>query len=298
MITKVGSLTVVVGALLVVGSVGALAGSGPSVVADGLPASTSTSVADTSTTTTTTATTTTATTTTIGPDTGDNTPTTVTSTITTTVTSTLHTVATTVPVPATVPISPSPAAIVEPAAGDVITTGAVLAVPIGQPATAAGATPARGTQVQLHTPPPPPAIPAAEMLPDNSGQGRRVVYSKTLQRVWAVDETGTVVKTHRVSGKLTPLDPAPGVYSVWSRSRNTCAIHNPSICWGYMVRFATGARGGNIGFHEIPYQYGQPVQTVDQLGEALSGGCVRQSTPDAIWMWDWAQLGTVVVVLA
>ena len=64
-----------------------------------------------------------------------------------------------------------------------------------------------------------------------------------------------------------------------------------------MVRFAKGNRGGNIGFHEIPFQYGQPVQSIDQLGDPLSGGCVRQATPDAIWMWDWAQVGTVVVVL-
>jgi lipoprotein-anchoring transpeptidase ErfK/SrfK len=39
------------------------------------------------------------------------------------------------------------------------------------------------------------------------------------------------------------------------------------------------------------------VQSVSQLGQPLSGGCVRQSTPDAIWMWNWAYIGTKVVVL-
>lgn len=99
-----------------------------------------------------------------------------------------------------------------------------------------------------------------------------------------------------MSGKQTPLDPAPGVYRVWSRSIRTYAISNPSITWGYMVRFAKGARGGNIGFHEIPYQYGRPVQSLAQLGQALSGGCVRQAQSDAVWMWNWAGIGTVVVV--
>ncbi len=66
-----------------------------------------------------------------------------------------------------------------------------------------------------------------------------------------------------------------------SRSRHTNSIHNPAITWGYMVRFAKGDRDGNIGFHDIPYQYGQPVQTLDQLGQALSGGCVRQAPDDA-----------------
>ena len=169
--------------------------------------------------------------------------------------------------------------------------------PITGPAAAGGATPTRGSQVQLQPPPPPPTVPPEEVLPAESGHGRRAVYSKSLQRVWAVDENEVVIKTHRVSGKLDPLDPAPGVYTVWSRSLRTYAVHNPSITWSYMVRFAHGSNGGNIGFHEIPYQYGQPVQSVDQLGDPLSGGCVRQSTPDAIWMWEWAQLGTVVVVL-
>ncbi len=178
-----------------------------------------------------------------------------------------------------------------------------------RPATPGAGTPGRGTQVQTRPLPPKPTtttttttttlppVPPAWQLPANSGSGRRVVYSKSAQRVWVVNSAGQVIKKHLVSGRQTPLDPRPGTYSVWSRSRYTHSINNPSIRWGYMVRFAWGARGGNIGFHEIPYQYGRPVQTVAQLGQPLSGGCVRQSKPDAIWMWNWAQLGTKVVVL-
>ena len=170
------------------------------------------------------------------------------------------------------------------------------AIPISGPAAATGVTPQRGSQVQHQAPPPPP--PAEFQLPANSGSGRRAVYSKSLQRVWAVDENEVVIKTHRVSGRLDPLDPRPGVYSVYSRSFSTFAINNPTITWNYMVRFAHGSHDGNIGFHAIPIQYGRPVQTLEQLGQPLSGGCVRQAPDDAIWMWNWAQLGTVVVVLA
>jgi lipoprotein-anchoring transpeptidase ErfK/SrfK len=159
------------------------------------------------------------------------------------------------------------------------------------PASAAGAMPTRGPQVQLATPPPSPFDP-----PPNTGFGRRVVYSKTQQTVWVYDETDTIIKAHRVSGRQDPRDPLPGTYRVWSRSARTFSINNPTITWNYMIRFAKGDRDGNIGFHDIPYQYGQPVQTVDQLGQALSGGCVRQAPEDAIWMWNWAQIGTVVVV--
>jgi len=162
------------------------------------------------------------------------------------------------------------------------------------PAIVDNRTPTRGTQLQIVPPPPPP--PDAFDPPANSGFGRRVVYSKSKQTVWVYDATNTIIKMHRVSGRQDPNDPTPGTYRVWSRSIRTFSINNPSITWGHMVRFAKGDRGGNIGFHDIPYQYGRPVQTTDQLGQALSGGCVRQAYDDAVWMWNWAQLGTVVVV--
>lgn len=196
-----------------------------------------------------------------------------------------------------------------PATSDVATTtplptpAAALDVPADGPATPGGQTPVRGTQFQISPPPPPPPtpppapiLPAWAVVPGNSGSGRRVVYSKSQQAVWVFDANNTVIKLHRVSGKRTPYDPAPGVYRVYSRSIRTYSINNPSITWGYMIRFAKGADGGNIGFHEIPYQYGRPVQSEAQLGQALSGGCVRQAVSDAIWMWNWAGVGTVVVV--
>jgi lipoprotein-anchoring transpeptidase ErfK/SrfK len=176
-------------------------------------------------------------------------------------------------------------------------TTTVAPLVIDQP----GVTPRRGTQLQVTpTVPPPPTTttlpPTA--LPANSGSGRRVVYSKPRQRVWTVEEDGTVSKTHLVSGRLTWNQPLPGTYSVFSRSMYTCNIKNPSICWRYMVRFAHGGDDGdNIGFHEIPKKDGVPVQSVSQLGTPLSGGCVRQATSDAIYMWNWAPVGTKVVVL-
>ncbi len=163
-----------------------------------------------------------------------------------------------------------------------------------------------GSTFQTREPPPPPTTttttlppvtaPPPWQLPAGSGEGRRAVYSKSLQRVWAVDASGVVIKTHRVSGKLKWCDPSPGWYSVFSRSRYTFAIQNPTIKWGYMVRFTRGCNGGNIGFHEIPSQYGRAVQSISQLGQPLSGGCVRQAPSDAIWMWNWAGIGTRVVV--
>lgn len=180
---------------------------------------------------------------------------------------------------------------------DAVVATTVPPVAIDGPGSAAGAATRTGTTVQVGETLPPP--PPEELLPDSSGSGRRVVYSLSAMRVWAVEEDGRVVKTHRVSG-LAGV-PNPGTYSVWSRSLYTFSANNPNVRWMYMVRFAWGASGGNIGFHEIPTECNgngcHKMQTEEQLGQSLSGGCVRQATPDAIWMWEWAQLGTTVVVL-
>ncbi len=131
-------------------------------------------------------------------------------------------------------------------------------------------------------------------VPSGSGSGRRVVYSKTQQRVWIIESDETVTRTYRVSGKMA--QPNPGTYQVFSRSAVTCSLSAPGVCMRWMVRF-TRTRTDNIGFHEIPRRGNIPLQTDAQLGRPLSGGCVRQATADALFMWNWAGIGTRVVVL-
>lgn len=132
-------------------------------------------------------------------------------------------------------------------------------------------------------------------VPENSGSGRRVVYSRPQQRIWLVNADGSIYKTHRVSGRL--YEPYAGTYYVYSRSLYTYSANDPSVKWMYMVRFAYGPGGGRIGFHEIPNRNGVPLQSAEQLGLPLSGGCVRQTTANARIVWDWAPIGTKVVVL-
>ena len=65
----------------------------------------------------------------------------------------------------------------------------------------------------------------------------------------------------------------------------------------HMVRFAHGTRL-SIGFHGIPrYANGQPMQTEAQLGTFRSSGCVRQADHKAEALYNWAPVGTTVVVL-
>jgi lipoprotein-anchoring transpeptidase ErfK/SrfK len=167
----------------------------------------------------------------------------------------------------------------------------------------ATATASRGPRMQVGTTlPPPPTTTLAPLPPYDplsvpwfSGQGRRAIYSKGRQRVWIIDDQERVLRTYLVSGRLN--QPNPGEYRVFSRSSYTCNIDRDWVCMRWMVRFTVGPSGDNIGFHEIPKNKGEWVQTNAQLGQPLSGGCVRQATEDALFMWNWAYIGTKVVVV-
>jgi L,D-transpeptidase catalytic domain len=132
-------------------------------------------------------------------------------------------------------------------------------------------------------------------LPQDSGSGRRVVFSQGRQRVWLVSGGHHVARTYLVSGSLTDnLD--PGTYEVYSRSVKAWGIDD-SGTMRYFVRFAHG-KNAAIGFHDIPVDDGHLVQTRAQLGTPQSHGCIRQDRPDAIALWKFAPLGTTVVVTA
>jgi hypothetical protein len=137
---------------------------------------------------------------------------------------------------------------------------------------------------------------ADETLPADSGDGYRVVFSESRQRVWLVDSDGGVERTYLVSGSVYDnLD--PGTYEVYSRSEQAYAFDG-SGSMKYFVRFAQGDTGAAIGFHDIPVgNDGDLVQTPDRLGTPQSHGCIRQERDDAIAMWEFADVGTEVVVV-
>jgi hypothetical protein len=133
-------------------------------------------------------------------------------------------------------------------------------------------------------------------VPDDSGDGRRIVFDQSDQRVWLVGDDEDVERTYLVSGSLYDnLD--PGTYSVYSRSENAWGIDDSGTMM-YFVRFTEGTNGAAIGFHDIPIDEGAPVQTVADLGTPQSHGCVRQEREDAIALWEFAPIGTEVTVTA
>lgn len=140
------------------------------------------------------------------------------------------------------------------------------------------------------------AVVADPAPPAGSGSGRRIVFDQSDQRVWLVAGADDVERTYRVSGsRFDNLQ--PGSYTVQSKQRSATAF-DLSGTMQYFVRFATGY-SEPIGFHSVPRDNsGRLEQTKAQLGTPLSAGCVRQWEPDAIALWDFAPVGTKVVVTA
>lgn len=133
-------------------------------------------------------------------------------------------------------------------------------------------------------------------VPPGSGSGRRIVFDQSEQRVWLVGDDSAVERTYLVSGSRFD-NLRPGTYAVQSRSRHAGAFDG-SGTMEYFVRFATGF-SEPIGFHSVPRDNaGALEQARSQLGTPLSAGCVRQWMPDAIALWDFAPVGTRVVVTA
>jgi lipoprotein-anchoring transpeptidase ErfK/SrfK len=133
-------------------------------------------------------------------------------------------------------------------------------------------------------------------LPEGSGSGKRVVFSEGRQRVWLVDDDEKVVRTYLVSGSVYD-NLEPGAFNVYSRSEDAWGVDD-SGSMKYFVRFTQGDSGAAIGFHDIPVKDGQLAQTEAQLGTPTSHGCIRQRRSDAIALWEFAPLGTSVIVTA
>lgn len=137
------------------------------------------------------------------------------------------------------------------------------------------------------------ATPVKPILPyPDVGSGRRIIYTNGGQRVWLIDATGELYKTHQVTGRRGI--PSVGRYRIYSMSRYAWAPYD-GITMEFMVRFARGE--WPYGFHSIPvWPDKRPLQEPAKLGTHGSGGCVRQLWDDAVLVFEWSTLRTRVIV--
>ena len=107
--------------------------------------------------------------------------------------------------------------------------------------------------------------------------------------VWLVEQDGTVARDYPVSGHKARWLPGTGEFWVIrvpappsGRAAHTDGVHGS---------LRSRAQRIGIGFHSIPTVDGKLIQSVNQLGQPLSAGCVRQGYDDARFLFDWAPRG-------
>ncbi|EKX68258.1 L,D-transpeptidase [Streptomyces ipomoeae] len=125
-----------------------------------------------------------------------------------------------------------------------------------------------------------------EAVPENSGTGERVVYSLDEDRVWLVGANEKITRTFEVTPST--VDPTPATYTVTSRSAAVTGSDGTPI--EHVVRFAA-VDGVPIGFSAaVDGSTPRPDPTTK------TGG-IREARADGKAMWEFARIGTKVVVV-
>lgn len=126
----------------------------------------------------------------------------------------------------------------------------------------------------------------------------KIVVDLSAQTTVVYDKDGAVLKTFDVSTGLESSTPL-GSFKVFSKSSRTFYTPRPEEKMRWMTRFTKGRRGGNIGFHGIPYKVTKQGEVAfpTPLGVAPSShGCVRMLETEAKWIYTHSDIGTVVKV--
>jgi len=137
---------------------------------------------------------------------------------------------------------------------------------------------------------------ALPKLPVESGHGRRIVFDQSDQRVWLVAADGEVKHSYLVTGSRED-NLRPGAYGVKSKTRYARTYRGGGTL-EYFVKFTQG-HSAAIGFHAVTVRTnGTLVYARDDLGTARTPGCVELWRSDARALWEFAPIGTPVVVTA
>ncbi|MFG3531606.1 hypothetical protein ACGF8B_33445 [Streptomyces sp. NPDC047917] len=137
-----------------------------------------------------------------------------------------------------------------------------------------------------HAKPKEKSRPAA--LPKGSGAGKRVVYALEDRRVWLVDADGKADRTFEVMPSA--LNPLPGTYKVNTPRSGAPTKGSDGVMIEHVVRFAM--------VDNVAVGFSAAVDgSMESPDPTLKTGGVRMSRADGDAMWDFAMVGTKVVVL-
>lgn len=119
----------------------------------------------------------------------------------------------------------------------------------------------------------------------------KTIFIKLKTQTMEKRVNGIAVKTFKISGGLAKTPTPVGEYKVlnkhpraWSRSAK--------LWMPYWMAFTTRGHG----LHELPEWPGGKKEGANHLGKPASHGCVRMGIGAAKEMYDWAPVGTRIII--
>ncbi|KKT82325.1 MAG: hypothetical protein UW80_C0039G0003 [Microgenomates group bacterium GW2011_GWC1_44_9] len=117
-------------------------------------------------------------------------------------------------------------------------------------------------------------------------EGKQIVVVLSTQRTYAYED-GILLKEFIVSTGVADFPTVTGLYSIQTKLESTQMTDGvtydlPNVLW--TMYFFRG-----YGFHGTYWH--------NNFGVPMSHGCVNMNTDDAKWLFDWAPVGTPVLVL-
>jgi lipoprotein-anchoring transpeptidase ErfK/SrfK len=140
----------------------------------------------------------------------------------------------------------------------------------------------------------PVAVPTSQPGTGN-GAGKKIVVSLSKQTL-TMYENGSLVSLRRVStGKWSTPTP-PGSYRTYNKITSAY-----SKAYGlYMEYWMAFTADGSMGLHSLPYwkqkNGGRLYEGAAHIGTPVSHGCIRQTLAEAKSLYEWAPIGTPVII--
>jgi lipoprotein-anchoring transpeptidase ErfK/SrfK len=122
---------------------------------------------------------------------------------------------------------------------------------------------------------------------------KRIVVDKSEQRAY-VYENGALLWTFVVSTGMPGSETWSGTFHVRSKIPEAYA-YNWALRMPYWLGFYHTGYLEN-GFHALPIMSSGAILWDGYLGTPVSYGCVILSYPDATTLYNWAEIGTEVIV--
>jgi lipoprotein-anchoring transpeptidase ErfK/SrfK len=136
------------------------------------------------------------------------------------------------------------------------------------------------------------------MLPLPVVEHKRIVVSIAQQQMWAY-ENGSLVWNWPVSTGIASSPTSPGVFQIQSHDLNAYAA-SWDLWMPYFMGIYRPVPTSNFmnGFHGFPTRDGTNLLWTGNLGYPVTFGCILISTSNATLLYDWAEEGVIVEIVA